>query len=461
MSDDLDDLRSSLKRAAGDFRPALDPAVLAEAGRRRQRRRNTIVSIGGVGALAVAIALVVPALMPAASVVPAIPAPAATSATPSSTTTPTPTAASDTYPVIQGLVSTQGWKTFASREYPVTFKHPANWSIDYSGATKTDGCETINCVAFINPPRGTRAGALELIRNGFAKDNSTGGSLGEAADIEVLGALPNQRAWSAQEKSDPTQAIVVRHPADTGGDDYALGTGDLDNRLALGQSSDWPQHPERVFTFATNLGNLGGSWDKAGRDTVIAILASTAPNKAFNPTRPIDNSAGEPVMKPFDPMATPKPGQVVPDNSWKTLKVSAGNVSVRYPSSWKVTDDHDGVIWIEAPSGYIVDLLTNTSAESCDSGDMATAARLGTVSIKATARSFGSGPVELWWENGGEFPVWAGLVQRAKGKACYQRNLNYGGAKDVYLGSADNGANPTKKELREAVAILASASRLH
>jgi hypothetical protein len=461
MSDDFDDLRSSLKRASDDFRPALDPAVLAEAGRRGQRRRNTILSIGGVGALVVAVALVVPALMPAPSVVPAIPAPAATPATPSSTPTPTTRPVGGPYPVIQGTVSTQGWKTFASKEYPVTFKYPANWSIDYSGATKTDGCETINCVAFINPPRGTKAGALELIRNGFAKDNSTGGSLGEPADIEVLGALPNLQAWSAQADSAATQALVVRKPADTGGDDYALGTGDLDIRLALGQSSDWPQHPERVFTFATNLGNLGGSWNKAGRDTVIAILASAVPNAAFNPTRPTDNSAGDPVMKPFDPMGTPKIGQVVPDSSWKTLKVTAGNVSVRYPSNWKVTDDHDGVIWIEAPSGYIVDLLTNTSAESCDSGDMATAARLGTAGIKATARPFGSGPVELWWENGGEFPVWAGLVQHADGKACYQRNLNYGGAKDVYLGSADNGANPTKKELRETVAILASASRLH
>lgn len=161
---------------------------------------------------------------------------------------------------------------------------------------------------------------------------------------------------------------------------FTLGTGDLDNRLALGQSSDWPRHPERVFTFGSNLGNLGGSWDKDGRDNVIAILDSTVPNPGFNPTHPTDNSAGDPVMKPFDPMATPKIGQITPDSSWKTLKVSAGNVSVRYPSS---------------------------------------------------------------------VPLWAGLIQHAAAKACYQRNLNYGGAEDVYLGSADNGANPTKKELRE------------
>jgi hypothetical protein len=44
---------------------------------------------------------------------------------------------------------------------------------------------------------------------------------------------------------------------------------------------------------------------------------------------------------------------------------------------------------------------------------------------------------------------------------CYVDHLNYGGSKDAYLGSQDNGGNPTKKELDEIVAILASATRVH
>ena len=62
--------------------------------------------------------------------------------------------------------------------------------------------------------------------------------------------------------------------------------------------------------------------------------------------------------------------------------------------------------------------------------------------------------------NGGQYPVWVGLTLIRADKACFDRYLNFGGEFPVYLGSADNSANPTPKELSQAIAILASAQRL-
>ena len=455
MSDDFDDLRSSLKRSSDDFRPALDPAVLAGVGTRRQRRRQAIVSIGGVGALAIAVALVVPALMPSSAVVPAVPAPAATSAP----TPPVPPAGPGPIGPITP-VSTDGWKTFRSKEFPVTFKYPTSWTID------GDGCDSTNCVLFVQPPEGTKAAPIELIRNGFGKDDSTGGGYADTSRLDILGALPDLAAWAATEGSQQAQALVVRQPAAAGEvDDYGLATGttsrDLSPRLSVGGSSNWPQHPERVILFSTNTRNIGGTFDKAGRDAVIAILASTRPNASFDPTRGTSDASGGTTIDVYQTMDAPALDAVKPTDSWKTVRVKAANLAVRYPSSWKVVDGQGGVLWITAPSGYIIDLLTNTAAERCDAGDLATAMRIGSASIQATAKSFGSGPVDLVWRNGGEFPVWVGLMQKTDVKNCYQQYLNYGGVADVYLGSADNSANPTQKELNQAVAILASARRLH
>ena len=212
--------------------------------------------------------------------------------------------------------------------------------------------------------------------------------------------------------------------------------------------------------FSTNTGNIGGTFDKAGRETVIAILASTRPNSDFNPTRPSGDASGGTAIDVHDAMDTPELGAVTPDGSWKTLNVKAANLAVGYPSNWRVTDARGGVIWIKAPGGYIVDLLTNMPAEGCDAGPLAASESLGQTALEAGERSLGSGPVEIRWDNSGEFPVWVGLTQRGAGKACYQRSLDLGGAEDVYLGSADNSVNPTQNELEQAVAIPASATRL-
>jgi hypothetical protein len=459
MSDDFEDLRGALKRSADEFRPAFDPAGLVAAGRRNQRRRNAVLGLAGAGVLVVAAILIVPSLLPSATVVPAMPAPAVTSASP----TPTATASEVDlkYPPVASTVATEGWKTFASKEYPITFKYPAGWTID-TWIGKLDGCQSINCVLTVTPPKGTKAAAIELIRNGFPTDDSTGGAWGEVSKPVVLGAVPDVTAWPAQKDSAESQLLVVSEPSGHGGHEFGLAAGRaLDKRVSVGGGNSWPDHPEGVFLFATNTGNIGGSNDTAGRDTVVAILASTRSNPAFNPTQPSDNGAGEMVMKPFDSMPKPALGTITPDSTWKTVKVPAANLVVRYPPTWKATDQGDGVLWIKAPSGYIIEAVTNMRSGPCDNAPRGTWERVGDVTIRAGSRSLGSGAVEIRWEDGGEFAAWVGLAQHNAAKDCYQGILDFGGTKNVYLATADDVDNPTVRELDEAVAILAGASRLH
>ncbi|MGV8910138.1 MAG: hypothetical protein ACOH1Y_14250 [Propionicimonas sp.] len=464
MSDEFDDLRGSLKGSAENFRPALDPGQLAKAGRRHQQRRHTMVGLAGAGVLIVAAALIVPSLMPSPAVVPAIPAPVATSASPAPTApsaTPTTERPVDQkYSPIAPAVDTEGWTTFASREYPITFKYPAGWTID-TWIGKLDGCHSTNCVLTVTPPKGTRAAAIELIRNGFPGEDTTGGAWGQVSKPVVLGAVPDVTAWPAQTDGDASQLLVVSDPSRNGGHDLGLAAGgDLEQRVSVGDVNSWPDHPEGVFLFATNIGNIGGSNDKAGRDTVIAILASARTNPGFNPTQPSDNGAGEMVMKPFDSMAKPSLGTIRPNSTWKTLKVPAANVVVRYPPTWKATDQGDGVLRIKAPSGYVIAAATNVRSGACDNAPRSTWESVGEVTIKAGSRSFGSGPVEIRFEDAGEFAAWVGLAQHNAVKDCYQGILDFGGTKNLYLATADDIENPTVQELDEAVAILASATRL-
>lgn len=460
MSDDFEDLRHSLKRTADEFRPELDPAALAESGRRKRSRRNLVAGLAGAGALAVAAVMMVPSLLPAPAVVPAIPAPAATaSATPTTPATSAPPQAGQKYPAITSTVDTSGWKTFTSREYPVTFSYPGNWTLDRSANHKLDGCDSVNCVLFVNPPKGTKAAPLELIRNGFAKDDTTGGGVEDQSTVNVLGAVPDVTAWAGSAGSDQSQLLVASAPSGYDGDDYFLATENLSMRVSVGEANSWPAHPEGVFLFSTNIGNIGGSNDKAGRDTVVAILASTRPNPDFTPTLTADNGSGDPVTPVFEPMTAPTFGGVKPDASWKTFTSKAGNVSVRYPRTWKAIDQKDGVTWLKAPSGYIIDLLTNSAAETCDGGSDGRWQVLGEAAITAGPDSMGTGPVLVVWYPGGDFPAQIELMQRSTKKGCYQRALDFGG-QDVYLGSADNSANPTQKELETAAAIVASATRL-
>jgi hypothetical protein len=454
MTDEFDRLQADLRSTADGFRPRLHPDELAAAGRRRQRRRNAAWGATGAAALMLAASLVGGTLLTRpSSVVPAAPA----TATPSPSATSTPSQTSTAISAIETTVPTRDWRLFSSPEYPITFRYPAGWTIEAGGL---DGCDTTNCVLIITPPRHTKAAAIELIRNGFEAEDSTGGSVDDPSALQVLGALPEVVAWSAKEGAQASQAVVVQTPkGDDHAEDYALSTaGDLSQRISFGDRNAWPDRPQDVFLFSTNVGNIGGSYDKAGRETVIAILASARSNDAFHPTQPEPDAAGKEAVKTFTPMATPVPGAVEPGSNWETLKVTRANLSLRHPSNWKVTKADGGIIWIKAPSGYILDVLTNGDAESCDAGVMPGSETLATTGLVVAGTD--PGPVEILWENGGEFPVWVGLAQRSAMHACFQRYLNYGGKDDVYVGSADNSANPTKAELDQALAILASVQRL-
>lgn len=453
MFDEIDDLRVNLREAADGFRPSLDADELVRAGRRRQRRNRIAGGLAGAAALAVVVGFGIPAVLNTAPGIPAAPA--------SSPSPPTPPAPADEPSSF--AVDMSDWQTFASPEYPVTFQYPPDWTVDDdlygdgSDLGKIDGCDSVNCVLFVNPPDAASAAPLELIRNGFAPDDASGGDLGS---VEEIVTIPDLLVWGSESARTVTQAVILSRS--NGSDepvDYMLGATapKTTNLLAVGDSNPRADRPESHFSFATNVGNVGGAYDDDGRAQVLTILGSTRPNPDFDPTQPVRDEVGNEVMAVYDGMAAPD--LTLSSASWKLLEVEKANLSVRVPPKWKVTDDGEGVIWIEAPSGYIVDLLTNGMLEACSAGQLPGSKSLATVDgLEAGAPGF-TGTPEIRWVNGGQYPVWVGLALDRVENACFERYLDFGG-KPVYLGSADNSANPTAKELDQAIAILASAKRL-
>lgn len=166
------------------------------------------------------------------------------------------------------------------------------------------------------------------------------------------------------------------------------------------------------------------------------------------------------TVKRFDSMTMPVPGAVAPDASWSRAIAASANLQAQYPPDWIMLEGRWGVISIMAPSGYTIDLRTDTQQESCDDGAATTARQIATTDLVAIT-SLGKGAVAIRWRDGGKSPVSINLAQHSATKPCWQKFLNYGGVDDAYLGSADNSANPTVTELDQAVAILASASRVH
>jgi hypothetical protein len=467
MTDDFESFRESLRESADGFRPRLDPEELAASGRRRQRRNVVIGGAASATVLAVA-ALVVPALLRPGAV-PAFPAGATSaSAAPVPTTSPSGPASSGTpgrYPGLRDGVPTNDWKTFSSKEYPITFAYPSDWTVDDdlggdgSALGAHDGCDTQGCILFVNPPADSGATAIELLR-GAAGDSTADRPFPDPALVTVLGALPDKVvAWASTESSTGGQAVVVRDTS-AGPADYALATrlpsGELSGKLGFGATNPLAGHPEASFSFATNTGNLGGSFTGKTKDVAVAIIGSARPNPAFAPTVPADHGSGTPTIENFDKLAAPAWGAVRPDASWKTLTVKAANLSVTYPPNWKVSHALAGIWSITAPSGYAMDLLTGQSADACD-GDLAGGTDLGGVpGLTATAGGV-TGPVVVRWLNGGEFPAQVQANLHNPDQGCYQRFLDVGGDPAVYLGSADNLANPSQAELGQAVAIVASA----
>ncbi|MGC3954852.1 MAG: hypothetical protein QM804_11525 [Propionicimonas sp.] len=224
MFDEIDDLRVNLREAADGFRPSLDADGLAKAGRRVQRRNRILGGIAGVAAVALAAGFGLPAVLNPRTGIPAAPAPVGVPGpvdSPAEKTTPEPEASSF-------QVDMAGWLTFSSPEYPVTFQYPPDWTVDdnlYGDGkklTKTDGCDTINCVLFINPPDPDKAAPIELIRSGFDESDSIGGGVTPSA--EELVTVPDLLVWGSGDATTLTQAVVLQEPDGGGGvADYLLG----------------------------------------------------------------------------------------------------------------------------------------------------------------------------------------------------------------------------------------------
>jgi hypothetical protein len=364
------------------------------------------------------------------------------------------------------------WPTYSSPQYPVTFQYPPDWTVgDLGGgpAGPFDGCDTVNCRLFVSPPSSSSVASIELIRNGFPgtfpqDDGAYAPPL--PADVEVLESVPGMAGWGLDKQDDgPAQVVVVRSEDEEGNVDYSLTVaGSALSGLALGDQNPLPDHPEAAFSFMTNVGNIGGESDGESMRTLVAILASIQPNPGFAPTPPEGISL-------YDAMSTPAV-DVTPDSSWKTFTSQAGNVTVRYPSTWTVTAEEgfDDSAWIVAPSGYSIGLLTQPASEPASEpasdgsgcGDNVRQPEVLKTVDQAQVQSKGrTGAVEVRWVNGGgESPVWIGLTPSEGSAGCYyaSRDLNFGGV-NVYLGSGGNLDNPTPGELDQAVAILASARR--
>lgn len=446
MFDEIDDLRVNLREAADGFRPALDADELARTGRRRQRRNRIIGGVAGAAALLVVAGIGVPAALSLRPGIPASPAGGPSEAP------------SEAPPSVAPLPSadTAGWLTFSSPEYPVTFLYPPDWTVVGGDLGKLDGCDTINCVLFVMPPDVGSAAPLELIRSGFGAVDSIGGGVNGA---EQIAAIPDLLVWGSDDTTRAPAVLLSTPNRSKEPVDYLLGAiePELTNQLAVGESSP-AGRPEVRFSFGTNVGNIGGDYDEEGRLQVLTILGSTRPNPDFSPTQPVADEAGNEVIEAYDKMKAPD--LTVSSESWKKIEVGSANLSVRVPPKWKVIDNGEGVIWIEAPSGYIVDLLTNGTQEACSGGPLPGSEALGVVDGLEAAAPGLTGAPELRWVNGGQYPVWVGLTLIRADKACFDQYLNFGGEFPVYLGSADNSANPTPKELSQAIAILASAQRL-
>jgi hypothetical protein len=140
MSDDFNDLRTSLKQAAEAFRPDLDASALAGTSRARSRRRMIIGALAGALAVAVVAVLAFPGVLALRAMVPAAPAPASA---PPSVPTSDPTRPSSngagnnganqfeamTMPVAGAVVPDGSWKMLTMPTANLELRYPSNWTV--------------------------------------------------------------------------------------------------------------------------------------------------------------------------------------------------------------------------------------------------------------------------------------------------------------------------------------------
>ncbi len=453
----------------------------------------------GVAAAAAAAALLL--LVPGLLTPKPIPAtPVATSPPAPEPVEPTPTIEPTTEPepepepgvdLADLTVSTAGWKTFSSPEYPITFMYPPDWELSYSKRTAAlakaeqltpagivDGCGVDGCDVHLRPPgQGDEGTHVVLMRTGFYGD----GFSGPIPGAWLLATLPNLQVWtSADPTVEPVAATVMMRsaagfrvggpPKDLGAPyDYMLSTAELAPAIAVGEANPLAEHPEASFSFEAN-----GGVPEDQVNTVVTILTSVRENPDFNPTQPARDKSGRPKFGMRSMDAAPTSGiDSVDSSGWETLEVPDGNISLRVPPKWKVStlaDDDDGtrsgITHIVAPSGYVIAVLTNGEAEfGCQSvTEWRIPERLGYLPGLTAADADGvERTVDLWWQDATWTPaqVWLSVTRPTEGSLlCSQSVIDYGGLYPVYVGSADNSKNPTQAELVQAAAILTSLERL-
>ena len=310
----LDDMMAELRSRAGSVRGSFDVGALATAGRRRARRRRA--ALGG--------ALVAATVMVLGGGVWGLTAwaghqPDRAVVADATGTAPSAPAAGE-IPPVQVSVDTSGWLTFSSPQYPVTFRYPPDWTTgDLDGSpVPLDGCDEIHCVLIVAPPQSSGAAAIELIRYGFEPAGQA--SVRVPDGQTVLGSVPGLAAWGLDGQG-PSPVVVVSSEDEYGaGVNYSLAVaGSAWYQLALGDEDPQPGHPEAVFSFSTNVGNIGGQTDGEYVRTLVAILASVQPNPGFAPTqvvRPpeVDQTA------PADPAAPDQAasGELLPDGGFES-----------------------------------------------------------------------------------------------------------------------------------------------
>lgn len=456
MTDPMDEWRRRLQDAAEAFRPDLDAAELAATSRKRRRNAGIAGGLVGVAAVAVALTLLVPTMLRPNAPVLATPLPV-----PSASTTPSTssTSSSDTI-----TVPMDGWKHFASKEYPITFDFPKDWVL--SGLIgRTAGCSMSGCQLTLSPPKGSSVTPVVLNRNGFeANDNMTDGFY---SSPEMVAAIPDLTGWARAADGTARPIVLARSRAGAHGWDYFLAATSDDGSvestaIAVGDANPLGDRREALFSFGTALDNLGGTTSGEQAQALRMILASARPNPDYHPTMPVNG-----VLAQFDSMKTPVLGAVAPDASWRTLTVDAAGIRLRYPDDWKVSHDAEQEEWtIAAPSGYQLRVGLARDGDEYFADESDSSVVLGTVAAAPAtadaATDFNqpvvtlSGPAEIRWRNGGTDVASAYLALSRDSRV--QDLLHFGGHRGVQLGGVGPGINPTAAELDQLVAILASVT---
>lgn len=465
MTDPMDELRRNLQDTADAFRPDFDAAELATTSRRRRRNAGIAGGLAGAAVVAVALTVLVPTILRPNAPVLATPLPV-----PSASATqglPAPSASSTD----AITVPMDGWKHFASKEYPITFDYPADWTLE-GLAGLTDGCTISGCAVTVQPPAGSGTAPVVLARNGFeSSDNVTDGVHVQA---EISASIPDLNGWADADSHPALPIVLARSGKNAEARDYYLAlaltgaNGSVGpSAFAVGTKNPLGARRDALISFGTSVDNLGGRVDREQDRAILMILASARPNPDYAPTLPITKN-GKTFVAEFASMATPTLGAVTAGSDWATLRVEQAGIRLRYPDGWKLSHDAESQSWaITAPSGYQVKvgLAMDGNEYFARKTESELLGRLDQVSAKAAMEldfnettAAASGPVEVRWVNGGEFAASAYL---ALSKGSREQDLldfgNHRGVQVLGVGTTDN---PTPDELDQVVAILASVQPL-